>query len=64
MTTAVSILHELGALASVYPTAKRLPKIYSNPISTEDAITQDWEKIGCDIKTAIKRFNHEQQTPL
>ena len=61
MSATVNILHELGALASVYPTEKKLPRIFSNNISVEEAISQDWQKVGCDLQTAINRFKHEQQ---
>ncbi|MDQ7003061.1 MAG: hypothetical protein Q9N02_10325 [Ghiorsea sp.] len=61
MSLTVKFLHELGALASVYPTEKKLPEISSNKISVEEAISQDWQKIGSDLQTAISRFKHEQQ---
>ncbi len=53
-----SMLRGFSSVASVISPEDKLPKISARKISIEDALREDWLKVGNDIKVSIKKFEH------
>jgi len=50
-----NVLRGFSSIAGVHPTT-HMPLIKVNELSVEQALREDWMKIGMDIKTAMKKF--------
>jgi len=56
-----NVLRGFGSIGGVYPQESNLPKIHSRALSTEDAMREDWNRVGTDISRAIEKYEQQSQ---
>lgn len=56
-----NLLRGFGSVGTVYPVETRLPRVNVGQASADDAIKQDWRRVGDDIYSAMKKFEREEQ---
>ncbi len=56
-----NVLNGFTSIGGVYPSSS-LPEIQSRRISTEDALREDWQRVGADIKISMNRFENERKS--
>jgi len=57
-----NVLRGFSSVGSVYPLETDMPRIKSETVSVEDAMREDWQRVGDDIRVAMHKFEDGQTT--